>query len=208
MPDAAIPIFQRVNEKGEATLEVEAVIKALGLTLSEKSIEEVVNTIAWENASGVKREKITGIGNEAANLHSLNLISRGNSSFAALEFANQENQARLTAEMSNGGVISRATIFNGFQQSRFLQVAGEVEKWTCNWGQSTVSFSGSGFSGVTNISHGIGRTPSGIFITSAGAGFPMYSPWYGTPTNTNIPVAMRCAEALTGTVAFSWFAIG
>lgn len=200
MADTAIPVYQTINEKGEATAEIEAVIKALGLSLTEKQISTAVNRISWFNeTSGIEREGIVALGNEAADLHHLQAYALGNKSdAAALGMYVQNGESEIFAQLEgNAGNVSNK-ILDNLGRSRFLQVIGLADNWASNWGLAIV-----GPSSELRVSHGLGVEPSFIDVS---------------PTaNTNVSWCSETPNTTTFGIknfhpsfgaAFFWFAIG
>lgn len=204
MPDAAIPTFQTVTTTGLATLEVEAIIKALGLSLTEKETKEVINTIVWKDAANVAREEIEGR-RAGANTHIIDIAALGITP-TAMQFVASSlvNEGLILCQA--GGITTQ--IIDNAQRSSFLQLPGP-EHWTCNFGKSFVTYPGaSAFSNVSIISHGIGSAPATIQGTVASS---LGTITCNTPTLSTFAVQIGNPYGVPGagaTQEFFWFAIG
>lgn len=206
MPDAAIPIFQTVNQQGEATLEVEAVIKALGLKLSEGKFggNKPFNRVEWlEEITSTKREQVFG-GETNTGHHRLELAAFDafgptlsiDGTNGVLQYANGNQLIDIFGE---GGPTVAA--------SKFLQLVSGFENWVCNFGTGFLTFPSSTF-GSTTISHGLSVSPAAVFIEIfTPPVFGIDTQWQ-TPTNTSFQVFAQSPSVLNGTVSFSWLAIG
>lgn len=162
MPDAAIPIFQTINQQGEATLEVEAVIKALGLKLVEATSFAAAekNSVEWLKAGEVK-ERIFGIESfPGSGIHELVLEPEPNTGLGLFIKSNG------TLEYLN------KVILNSSGQSNFLQLPPGLQKRTCNFGlaSNVVGWGGGQNSNVNaTVSHGLAVNPAMILCNVNGA---------------------------------------
>lgn len=214
MPDTAIPIFQTVNEKGEATLEVEAKIKALGLILQEEIGFTERNEINWEHL-GTVFQSIVGRANPGRTGHFL-ALQAGNAlgSFSDLLLeADEAGHAGITATANDKvhGVRENRKLIDSEGKSSFLQIVGEfsnAQKWSCNFGISLLTFAASVNSNVLTLSHGLGVAPACILGLINQPPIGGLTLWSGSFTTTTVLFAAQSPAALNGTVAFSWLAIG
>lgn len=220
MPDTAIPVFQRVDERGQATLTVEAFIEALGIILHEKGTNETFNTIRWIDALQRTTELIVGNGNEIPGEHFLSMqAGRAGHALSNLSLKTDDSEEGLSWQET--GVVAntvspvhgstQAKIIDAASRSSFLQLALESslgEKWRINFGTSLLTFASSSLSNLLTISHGLGASP---VCTLAMVNEPPTSgmiTWSGQRNATSFALASSSPIALAGTVQVSWVAIG
>lgn len=210
MPDAAIPIFQTVNLQGEATLEVEAVIKALGLTLPEgEGFIADKNRIEWKNSNGEVKESISGQFLEEN--HQLNLQAALSSPQLNIR-GGVNNDMRILHQAEKGDTTW--TLVGPNSVSHFLQIADEgvAGRWRCNFGVAIVSFpGGSRQSNAGLVSHGIGSMP--VFIhTEPASGFQgeLLNAEKQSPNAVNFEARLQFNAFVpaAGPSALYWIAIG
>lgn len=215
MPDAAIPIFQTVNLKGEATLEVEAIIKALGLTLKEieHPAAEVLNSIFWKNPNTPKAyDAISGyqLGLGSHVLEMAAVADETNLSTGAAAIEIQGSNTGLSSVKIETAPLFK-TLLDSAGHSNWLQIAGAgAENWHCNFGQVSVAWPGGVEEISVVVSHGLGVVPIiplcftnniAIFIVTIGN-------FIGS---TAIEYRVRCITGVVGAGLISslyWFAIG
>lgn len=201
MPDAAIPIFQTVNQQGEATLEVEAVIKALGLRLNEEEVDNLRNTIEWLGVNGQTAEFIQGFHNGANTTHNLELAAikePGNelSPDATMTLHSGVDESRINVQ---AGTFNRV-LLDSNNRSSWLQIIGaNAEIWRCNFGLVT----GVPANSETRVSHGLGVAPTTVIASpsfNSNSLFSIESPNGTTFGFKNLSATFGCN--------FYWFAIG
>lgn len=206
MPDGAVPIFQTVNLKGEATLEVEAVIKALGLTLPEgEGFIADRNRIEWKNSSGEINQNISGEFVEEN--HQLNLQAALSSPELNIR-GGVNNDMRILHQAEKGDTIW--TLVGPNSISHFLQIAdgGVTGKWVCNFGTTTFQWPGGAQVVSILISHGLGVVPvMNLAITSSIVCISAIPAHTGTTITVEVNdlAGIPSAGTVTG---ISWFAIG
>jgi hypothetical protein len=211
VPDGAIPVFQEVNTKGESLLVFEAVIKALGFSMVESPNGTTggENTILWLNAKEEPRESISGSATNGGTTHDLILAASGDPSGRNAKM-DLETGANAEISMEVGEYIR--TLLNINKGSNFLQIAGPVGRWTCNFGEVSFTWPG-GVSQVNlNVSHGLGVIPLVDFEQVIGPPNLTFGNAGKTATTLTVPVlyAMGLAGNVgAGTIStFSWLAIG
>lgn len=210
MPDAAIPIFQTVNQNGEATLEVEAVIKALGLSLPEATNFEglgTTNEIFWKDATNIVRESI-GAYSEPSTRHHMLLTAKGLLSKAQLGINGIDSGSQQSTAVVAGANGFTTTLIDGNGSSSFLQIAGEANQWTCNFGTTTFVWPGGAQVVSVPISHGLGVTPvMNICITSSIVCITAIPAHNATTFTVEVNDLAGIPTAGTAT-GISWLAIG
>lgn len=218
MPDTAIPVYQTINEKGEATAEIEAVIKALGLKLPTGfNTEPATNpksVIQWDG--GETPESLedyiigTGRGTAGAELFLAGLSNEGKEP-ASLGLKGYGNGLPAGAGKIVAAVASVArTIITSGEQSSFLQLL-ESGRWRCNFGRSTWEWAGAGvISNLLSVSHGLGGPPLIALITSVTSPNVTWNALNFTSTvfQTFGGAAIGGIPPAGTRVEFSWFAIG
>lgn len=216
MADTAIPIFQTVNEKGEATLEVEAVIKALGIKLpaggSADPVSNPQSTIQWYSEINPVEDYIVGAGGFlGAYAH-----SNENAEPAYLDlkgYRNPLSPGSVSVGVGSNFESVQRTLITSNQKSSWLQIVGTVNRWKCGFNNFNLAFpGGSQFSNTYQVSHGLEKPPICMFCTTSYMGNTFGV--FGEVTHSDSVIAeIRgfCAAGVPTTgqyVNMSWLAIG
>lgn len=213
MPDAAIPIFQTVNENGEATLEVEAVIKALGLILKEASEPQRINSVQWVDSTSVVREHISGLFFPGGSIRGLEFgIENEPVGHGTVDLiTNTGGYTTLLTQLQSsfGNTSSGATIFNSGSQSSFLQVAGQADQWTCNFGQGSFLWPSAVAEVATTFSHGLGIVPTMVLAIPQASAFISCTLTGLSATTATLNFRSNAGAIGVGTtIGYGWFGIG